>query len=116
MTTAPLQAAIHDIQLAHAEIPGDLQGLLSAMSGLDEVLGLLSDYSRRLSVVVEGLPDRAVDLRVHELEGEVPADLVCNQIAIHVQATAAGIDQARTAVCVAHQLGTRLHLLPAELA
>ena len=44
--------------------------------------------------------------------GPVSPELVCNPAAIHLQAAAAGIDQARTAVDVAHRLAGRLHLQP----
>jgi hypothetical protein len=107
-----LKTAVVNIQQAEKAITSELDGIVTALRDLDELLGELSGYSRRLSIVVEGLPEHNVDLRVNELEGPVSPELVCNPAAIHLQAAAAGIDQARTAVDVAHRLAGRLHLQP----
>ena len=105
-----LKTAVARIQDAQAAMPPDLDGMACALGDLDELLGVLSSYTRRLSSDVEGLPDLTEDLRVNEQDGPVPPQVVCNQIAIHTQAAAAGIDQARTAVSVAHRLSGRLRM------
>lgn len=111
MSHRALKAAVVDVQRAESAIPAELDEIVTALNDLDGLLGELSNYSRRLSVVVEGLPGRTEHLRVHELEGPVSPELVCNPAAVHLQAAAAGIDQARTAVNVAHRLAGRLHVL-----
>jgi len=105
-----LKTAVASIQDAEAAMPSDLDGMGCALGDLDELLGALSSYTRRLSSAVESLPDVAEDLRVNELDGPVPPAVVCNQVAIHTQAAAAGIDQARTAVSVAHRLSGQLRM------
>ena len=95
----------HRHQDHHGSNQGDRQPGTNPVPAL---LGALSSYTRRLSSAVESLPDVAEDLRVNELDGPVPPAVVCNQVAIHTQAAAAGIDQARTAVSVAHRLSGRL--------
>jgi len=87
-------------------MPSDLDGMACALSDL-RVLG---SYTRRLSSAVESLPDLTEDLRVNQQDGPVPPQVVCNQIAIHTQAAAAGIDHARTAVSMAHRLSGRLRM------
>jgi len=109
MSARELNTAIAGVQQADAAIPTDLEGMRSALGDLDELLGVVSGYSRRLSSAVEGLPDGDTGLRVNQLDAPVAPEFVCNQVAIHLQAAAAGIDQARTAVRVAHRLSERLH-------
>ena len=109
MNDRALKAAVVEIQRAETAIPGELDGIVTALGDLDELLGELSSYSRRLSVVVEGLPGRSENLQVNELEGPSSPELICNPAAVHLQAAAAGIDQAKTAVNVAHRLTDRLH-------
>lgn len=110
MSTRELKTAVASIQQADASMPTDLDGVRCALGDLDDLLGVLSSYSRRLSSAVESLPGAAPDLRVNEVDGPVAPEFVCNQVAIHLQAAAAGIDQSRTAVSVAHRLSERLHL------
>jgi len=110
MSDRALIAAVVDIQRAEAAIPTELDAIVAELGDLDRLLGALSDYTRRLSVVVEGLPAHTETLRVNELEGPVAPEWVCNPAAVHLQAAAAGIDQARTAVNVAHRLTGRLYV------
>ena len=81
-----LKTAVARIQDAQAAMPSDLDGMACDLGDLDELLGVLSSYTRRLSSAVESLPDLTEDLRVNEQDGPVPPQLVCNQIAIHTQA------------------------------
>jgi hypothetical protein len=109
MEPRELTTAVASIQRADASMPPDLDGMRCALGDLDALLGVLSDFGRRLSSAVESLPGGTADLRVNEMDGPVSPEFVCNQIAIHLQAAAAGIDQSRTAVSVAHRLSERLH-------
>jgi hypothetical protein len=109
MSTRELTTAVASIQQADAAMPTDLDGMRSALGDLDDLLGVLSSYGRRLSTAVEDLPGSATDLRVNQMDGPVAPEFVCNQVAIHLQAAAAGIDQAQTAVSVALRLSERLH-------
>lgn len=111
-----LKGAAVKIWQAEEAIPSELHGIVTAVGELDHRLGGLSIYGRRLSVAVAGLPDSTKHLRVSELEGPLSPQAICKPAAVHLQATAAGIDQARTAVTVAHQLAGRLHLQCRTLA
>ncbi len=108
MSTRELSMAVAAVRQADAAPPHELDGMRCALGDLDELLGVVSDYSRRLSSAAEGLPAANVELRVNQLDGPVAPEFVCNQVAMHLQAAAAGIDQARTAVSVAHRLIERL--------
>ena len=110
MNGRTLKAAVVHVQRAEGAIPGDLDGIVTALGDVDELLGELSSYLRRLSVVVEGLPGRIRNLQVNEMAGTFTAESVCEPAAVHLQAAAAGIDQAETAVNVAHRLAGRLHV------
>ena len=107
MNTRELTRAVANIQQAGASMPTNLDGLRNALTDLDDLLGVVSIYSRRLSSAVESLPGSA-DLTVNEIDGPVSPEFVCNQVAIHLQAAATGIDLARTAVNVAYRLSERL--------
>ena len=67
-----LKTAVARIQDAQAAMPSDLDGMACDLGDLDELLGVLSSYTRRLSSAVEGLPDLTEDLRVNEQDGPVP--------------------------------------------
>ena len=88
----------------------ELDGMQDSVAELDELLGILSHVTRRLSSAAEHLPGSAPNLRVNELDGSVAPRFVCGQVANHLQAAATGIDQARTAVSIAHRLSLRLHV------
>jgi hypothetical protein len=107
MNERDVRTAVVSIQEAGASPPTDLDGMLRALGDLDSLLSALGTYCRQLSVHCEGLP-ATNDLEVDEPDGDVVPGFICNQVAIHVQATAAGIDQARTAVSVAGLLCSRL--------
>ena len=109
MNEQVLKAAVAEVRLAVTAMPAELDGILAALGDLDELLGELSRYSRGLSISVEGLPGRTNHLRVNELDGQLAPELVCKPAATHLQAAAAGIDQAKSAVTVAHRLVGRLH-------
>ena len=109
MNEQALKAAVAEIRLAVTAMPAKLDGILAALGDLDELLGELSRYSRGLSIAVEDLPGRTENLQVNELDGQLDPELVCKPAAVHLQAAAAGIDQAKSAVNVAHRLAGRLH-------
>lgn len=109
MSSRELSPAIKTVQLAGAAIPTDLEGVRPALGDLHELLDALSSYSRQLSSVVEMLSDGPVDLRVDHIHGAVSPEVVFNHVANHLQAAAAGIDQARTAVGIARLLSGQLH-------
>jgi hypothetical protein len=86
----------------------ELDGVQHSVADLDELLGILSHVTRGLSSAAENLPGSVRNLRVNEPDGSVAPGFVCGQVANHLQAAATGIDQARTAVSIAHRLSLRL--------
>ena len=52
-----LNTAVARIQDAQAAMPSDLDGMACALGDLDELLGVLSSYTTRLSSAVESLHD-----------------------------------------------------------
>ena len=107
MNECDVRNAVVSIQQAGASPPTDLDGMNRALGDLDALLSELGTYSRHLSVQCDRLPATS-DLEVGEPDGDVVPGFICNQVAVHVQAAAAGIDQARTAVSVAGLLCSRL--------
>ncbi len=49
MITRELPGAVANLQQAHASMPANLDGIRGALGDLDHLLGILSEYSRRLS-------------------------------------------------------------------
>lgn len=108
-----LRTATRSVESAMAAMPADLHEVRLALADLDELLGSLSGYSRRLSSAVEKLPD-GPELHLDHPHGPVAPEVVCNHVASHLQAAAAGIDQTRTAVGIAGRLSEQLRDAGAE--
>lgn len=109
MNSRQLTTAVATVEQAGAALPSDLDGLHQTLGDLDELLGAVSDYTRQLSSTVENLPDGPADVRLDQEDSLVTPEFVCNKVANHLQAAAAGMDQARGAVRIARHLGERLH-------
>ena len=56
-----LKTAVARIQDAQAAMPSDLDTMACDLGDLDELLGVLSSYTRRLSSAVESLHDLTED-------------------------------------------------------
>jgi hypothetical protein len=109
MNSRELTAALVTLQEAGAALPSDPDGLHRTLGELDRLIGALSDYIRGLSSTVETFPDGPVGVRLDQGDSPVTVDFVCTRVANHLQAAAAGMDQAQGAVRIAHHLGERLH-------
>ena len=112
MNSRELTAALMAVHEATAALPSDPNGLHRNLGELDQLIGALSDYIRGLSSTVETLPDGPVGVRLDQADSPVTPEFVCTKVANHLQAAAAGMDQARGAVRIAHHLGERLHPVP----
>jgi hypothetical protein len=55
------------------------------------------------------LHDGAEGVRLDQEDSSVTPEFVCTRVANHLQAAAAGMDQARAAVRIAHRLSEQLH-------
>ena len=95
MNSRALITAATGIQQAGTDLPTGLAGLHRALGHLDELIGALSAYSRRLSASAENLPDGAEGVRLDQEDSSVTPEFVCTRVANHLQAAAAGMDQAR---------------------
>lgn len=109
MDSRALITAAAGIQQAGTDLPTDLAGMHRALGHLDELLSALSGYSRRLSGAAEELPDGPDGVRLVNQDSPVTPEFVCTRVANHLQAAAAGLDQARDAVRIAHRLSEHLH-------
>ena len=109
MSSTELAAAVAAVELAEAATSTDLHDVRLALGDLADLLGVLSSYSRRLSLAVEKMPDSPSGLRLDQVDGPAAPEFVCNHVANHLQAAAVGIDQARTAVNIARRLSEQLH-------
>jgi hypothetical protein len=108
--TPQLQAATARITQEVSAMPTGVDGVHRTVADLDDLLGVLSSFTRLLSAAVEHLPDSTDELSFDQLGEPIPPDVACNNAAIHVQAAAAGIDQAQTAIRAAHHITGRLHI------
>ena len=111
MNSGQLTTAVATIEQADAALPSGLDGLDQTLGDLDELLGALSDYTRHLSSTVENLVDGPARIRLDQEDSPVTPEFVCRKVAKHLQAAAAGMDQARGAVRIAGHLGERLHMM-----
>ena len=109
MNSRELTAARVSVQEAAAALPSGPDGLHRTLGELDQLISALSAYIRGLSSTVEALPDGPVGVRLDQADDPVTPEFVCNRVANHLQAAAAGMDQAQGAVRIARHLGERLH-------